>query len=275
VNLLLTSGSSVNLQDGKNSTPLHRAAQSGHIDIVTLLLSSGAGVNIRNSNNKTAFDLAVDNDRLDVARSIAEWIGDTDLQVFINSVSLVSASQDSLPSVAMPPLGRGSEANIPDELRRSLHAASGAGHLEIVRSLLEGGANIDERDESHRTPLSHASGSGRVEVAKLLIEYGADVNSSDGTGWTPLHSASSHGHAGVVHLLLDHGADANAMKQDLWTALHHAIFNRSLEIVKALLEQGADVRMRNDLGHTPFQMASWMGLDEIVQFLSEYDAQGK
>ena len=132
---------------------------------MTLLLSSGAGVNIRNSNNKTAFDVAIDYGRLDVG-----------LQDRINLASSDTASQGFFPSVARPSLGHGSDATMPDELRRSLYVASDAGHLEAVRSLLDSGADVNERNKTHHTPLLYASMRGRVEDAKLLIEYGADVN---------------------------------------------------------------------------------------------------
>src|ERR1019366_8283483 len=105
------------------------------------------------NNNKTSLDLALDNGRLDVAGSLAEWMGIVISQDRINPASLNTASQDSLPN--------------------ALHAASEAGHLEIVQSLLEVGADVNERDEYHWTPLFLASNEGRVEVAKLLIEYGA------------------------------------------------------------------------------------------------------
>lgn len=266
--LLLASGSSVNSRDAEDSTPLHRAAQIGHLDIVTLLLSLDIAVDILNSNNKTPFDLALDNGRFDVARSLAEWMGSGDLQDRIKLATLDTASRKTITNDARPPPGYGSDLNIPDEWRNSLHAASEAGHLEIVRwLLLEVGADINERDKDHRTPLCCASAGGSVDVAKLLIEYGADVNSLDITGWTPLHTASRNGHVDVVQLLLDHGADVNAMKQDQWTALRLAILGRSVEVVKVLLEQGADISVRNDVGHTPLRMASRRGQPEIVRLL--------
>ena len=111
----------------------------------------------------------------------------------------------------------------------SLHMASKEGNLVAVRSLLDGGAEVNKRDTvSHETPLDLASGRGRYEVAKLLIKYGANVNSRDKYGSTLLHKASRSGHLDVVRLLLGHGADPNAAKQDQWTPLHLASTYRRL-----------------------------------------------
>jgi ankyrin repeat protein len=239
----------------------------GHLDIVKLLLSSGADVDIHDNNNKTPLDLALDGGKLDVAKSLAEWMGGVDLQDRINQASLDASPQDSLPSIAGPSL----DLDIPDEWRTSLHAASRAGLLDIVRSLLEDGADVNEWNEDHRTPLHCIPG---VEIAKLLIEYGADVNSPDRTGWTPLHIALHYGLLDLVYVLLDHGADVNAKKQDHWTALHLATFNYSFHTVKVLLERGANVHARNDVGQTPFQIASLRGFGDqrVTQLLSEYGA---
>jgi ankyrin repeat protein len=244
---------------------------------VTLLLNSGAGAHICNGDNKTPLDLAIDNGRVEVAMCLAEWIGDVDVQDRVILAFLDTTSQDSLPSVARPSPGYGNVPNVSDERRTSLPAASEAGHLDIVRSLLDGGADVNERNASHRTPLHYASQEGRIEVAKLLIEYGADVNSLDGmlTGWTPLHAASFYGHSDVVRLLLNRGADVNAEDQHHFTALHFAITERSSETVKALLEQGANVSVRNDQNQTPFQMAAARGEREIMRILMEYGADGR
>jgi hypothetical protein len=156
---------------------------------VTLLIGSGADVNIHNSNNETASDLALDNGRLDVARYLSGWMGSAESLDLINLASLERESQDPPPDVARASLGCGNGPNIPDETT-SLHAASEMGDLVIMQSLLETGADVNERDEAYTTPLVYAALGGRLEVAKLLIEYGADVNLPEWTGWTPLHAAS-------------------------------------------------------------------------------------
>ena len=73
-------------------------------------------------------------------------------------------------------------------------------------------------------------------------------------------------------MLLNHGADANAKKQDQKTALHLAVWRCHFDAVKALLEQGANVHVRNDLGQTPFWIASRRRDEGIMGLLSEYGA---
>lgn len=60
-------------------------------------------------------------------------------------------------------------------------------------------------------PLNWASDYGHVDVVKLLLDRGADINTKDKeAGSTPLHGASSLGYVDVIKLLLEKGADINA-----------------------------------------------------------------
>ena len=63
--------------------------------------------------------------------------------------------------------------------------------VDIVRQLIDHGADVAARDETRLTPLHLAAFSGSVETVRLLIEHGADVTARDVCNATPLHSASS------------------------------------------------------------------------------------
>jgi ankyrin repeat protein len=86
-----------------------------------------------------------------------------------------------------------------------LRWASQNGHIEVVKLLLEKGANIHADDDFS---LRIASQQGHLEVVKLLIENGANVNAQDDYS---LRWASQNGHIEVVKLLLENGADIHAV----------------------------------------------------------------
>ncbi len=80
--------------------------------------------------------------------------------------------------------------------------ASQQGHPEVVKLLLEAGANVNKAEkEEGFTSLLMASSEGQPEVVRLLLEAGADVDKTDKKGRTPLIVASMLGHTEVVKLL--------------------------------------------------------------------------
>ncbi len=62
---------------------------------------------------------------------------------------------------------------------------------EIVRLMVEHGADVNAQDETYLMPLHLASFSGSIKSVQALIEYGADVLAQDRRLMTPLHLASS------------------------------------------------------------------------------------
>ena len=56
-----------------------------------------------------------------------------------------------------------------------------------VRRLVAMGVNLDQRDANGSTALHYASAKGQVEVIKLLVEHGADKEAKTANGATPLH----------------------------------------------------------------------------------------
>ncbi|KAF6810076.1 ankyrin repeat protein, partial [Colletotrichum plurivorum] len=153
-----------------------------------------------------------------------------------------------------------------------LFAASNGGHFEVVKVLLEKGADVSVADNNGWTPLNAASIGGHFEVVKVLLEEGADVSVADNNGWTPLTSASNGGHLEVVKVLLEKGADVSVADNNGWTPLTSASNGGHLEVVKALLKKGADVSVANNNGWTPLFAASNGGHLEVVKVLLEKGA---
>ncbi|KAK2042570.1 ankyrin [Colletotrichum somersetense] len=111
---------------------------------------------------------------------------------------------------------------------------------------------------------------GLSRVLRSLLEKGADANERRGSYDNALQAASSHGHQEVVQILLDNGADINELSESSNTALHIALHialrSGRLEIVQLLLDNGAGVEAHHII------IASREGHDEIVQLLRERES---
>ena len=91
--------------------------------------------------------------------------------------------------------------------------------------------------------LHEAARDGDIELVKSLISKGADVNAMSGRwGGTPLHLASSFGHRDVVEFLIASGTDVNAKNKYGRTPLHDAIGRGQTETVELLRKHGAETK---------------------------------
>ena len=87
----------------------------------------------------------------------------------------------------------------------SLHYASRAGNLEIVKFLVDHGANVNLLTRSNRSsPLHRASQQGHRAVVEYLLQSGADSGMQDADGCTPLHRAALANHSEICLLLVNH-----------------------------------------------------------------------
>lgn len=90
---------------------------------------------------------------------------------------------------------------------QQLRKAADSGDLAGVEQALKAGADVNARDEYNNTALNMAALWGHGEVVRALVDAGADIeNKGSGGGLTPLANATSRGHFEVSKLLLDRGA---------------------------------------------------------------------
>ena len=91
------------------------------------------------------------------------------------------------------------------------------------------------------TPLHYACCGGYEDVVVTLLDAGASIEETNENGHTPLMEAASAGHVGVAKILLDRGAGINTHSNEFKeSALTLACYKGHLEMVKFLLEAGAD-----------------------------------
>ena len=136
--------------------------------------------------------------------------------------------------------------------------------IASVESLIVSGEDVNalsldfiEGQSWKLTPLIRASITGNVDVIKLLLEAGADVNAKDEWGDTALMATAGYGNVEAAKLLIRSGADVNATKPDLTTALMIAARQGELEIVEVLLGANADVNIGFGIGDTALSLAAW------------------
>jgi uncharacterized protein len=109
-------------------------------------------------------------------------------------------------------------------------------HRDTVEFLLGAGANVNQaaRNKMNVAAIHAASAAGRPDIVRLLIEHGADVNARQQDGFTPLHEAALTGQIELVKLLLDNGAVVNLESDSGKTALTFAIEAGKTEIAELL-----------------------------------------
>lgn len=132
--------------------------------------------------------------------------------------------------------------------------AARRGELARVEHLLEGGQEVDGRDEHGRTALSFAAQGKHEATVRLLLDRGANPNIADQSGWRPLTYAVGDKPA-VVQLLLDRGADLHAKTMHGQSALWIAAGSGGEAIVQLLLDRGADIDGADIDGVTPLMQA--------------------
>lgn len=131
-----------------------------------------------------------------------------------------------------------------------------------IRELVEQGANVNARESyDGQTALIYASrnrNKGFNEVVRFLIEKGADVNAYDKNGNTALISAARYGLADNVQTLIGKGADVNAKNNGGVRALTYAAMDGYTDVVRLLIKNGANVNGKDGMDQTALSMARFM-----------------
>ncbi|MCX2449705.1 ankyrin repeat domain-containing protein [Pedobacter sp. PLR] len=144
------------------------------------------------------------------------------------------------------------------------------GNLDIVKLLIEAGADKEIKDVGRQSPLSIAISNKHDGIAKYLIESAADIHSKGPNNLQPIHFACSYGNREIIELLLSKGIDINLVDSlkssllDFTTSLGGG----NLEATKTLVENGID----NKYFATAFKWACWRNNPEIAKYLLDSGA---
>ena len=168
-------------------------------------------------------------------------------------------------------LDAGADVKIIDnnETTTLMHGARYHDNPEVIKMLMENGVDIDAKNDADWTALMYAVTHNRNrEIIKLLIDAGADVRVTDSKGRTLLMLAR-YQNPEIIKVLAESGVDILAKDDDDRTALHHAadVFNQNPELIKSLIELGIKVNAKDNDGLTALMVAANNRNSEVVQEL--------
>jgi ankyrin repeat protein len=138
-----------------------------------------------------------------------------------------------------------------------LMAAASNGHVEIMKILLNAGANPRASKRGSVNALYYAVTKGTVDAARLLLTKGLKTCGDNHTLKLPLHWAASRGSGdpAMLSLLLEHGADVLTVDKYGKSALHHAARSGNTQCVLFLLSRGASASLADNAGLTALHNA--------------------
>ena len=213
---LLDSGTDVNSWSslGKGDhTPLMYAVYMGHVEVARVLVEAGADVNTAHAPDHTVLYHALESFQL--SAELVQLLVDAGVDVNHKSLfwtvefaSRTLAGGSEVQEVMRILIDAGADVRARDESGTPVivHAVRYRNN-QLVETLLRSGADIDATEQSSgRTALGLAAAIEAPETVKLLIEWGADLEASDKSGDTPLMIARGKGSEEIAKLLIDAGA---------------------------------------------------------------------
>ncbi len=280
-------GANVNQIDELGNSPLHLAARQNATECLALLLQAGADPLVKNAAGETAIQQVTAPDTIRVLRDamaqrrleieICRAVASGNLRPLrtvlnnpqrkfnpntldeSNTMSLLmlACSQGDVELVKTL-IAAGADVNYISANRRSvLHIAVDYNQPAVVTALLEAGANPMQPAANSAMPLHDAVWSNRVECVKALLPAYRSINySPDGAhNGLPLNLAIDRGWTTIIQLFIDAGMDLNTC--DYGTPpLIHAAATGKVHIVQQLLRAGADVNARGKDGQTAKDVAA-------------------
>jgi ankyrin repeat protein len=221
--------------DVRSNLPIHWAVMTRQLDLIDELLARGADVNARRQDGARPIQLTNGDYHYRGWRDVPKDVATTPGEVLAH-LRLRGAYCDVCTAAYLGDLGR-------------------------VRELLDEDPTLANRPSDYvtyyatsGTPLHNAAAGGHLEIVKLLLERGADPNLPE-EGIAPhgraLYSAVYHRHHQIARLLLERGAYPNPEVESSADALSIAIMNSDREMILLLASYGAVWRIPVELAPDP------------------------
>ncbi len=234
VSTAVTKGADVN-ERYCGATGLHLAGEWGYHEIAELLLKKGAKVDAIDNHRKTPLFWAAANGHEEVARLLLAAGADANWHDPGGNSVLSEAVRSKLPGLVKYLLEPGRAQLSADDLK-PLRAAIDNQSAEIVRLLLEAGANPCTKPEKDIGPYYAAASYGTLEIVKILSERVSQC-ADKGILFDGFGAAAEEGRLPIVEYLLS----KKPGREEIVSALKEAFEDRQPEVAKFLIENASDL----------------------------------
>ncbi|XP_055289169.1 ankyrin repeat domain-containing protein 6 isoform X4 [Moschus berezovskii] len=218
-------------------TPLHLAANKGHLSVVQILLKAGCDLDVQDDGDQTALHRAT-------------VVGNTEVIAALIQEGCALDRQDKDGNTA-------------------LHEASWHGFSQSAKLLVKAGANVLAKNKAGNTALHLACQNSHAQSTRVLLLGGSRADLKNNAGDTCLHVAARYNHLPIIKLLLSAFCSVHEKNQAGDTALHIAAALNHKKVVKILLEAGADGTIVNNAGRTPLETARYHNNPEVALLLTK------
>ncbi|XP_047713714.1 ankyrin repeat domain-containing protein 6 isoform X4 [Prionailurus viverrinus] len=218
-------------------TPLHLAANKGHLSVVQILLKAGCDLDVQDDGDQTALHRAT-------------VVGNTEVIAALIQEGCALDRQDKDGNTA-------------------LHEASWHGFSQSAKLLVKAGANVLAKNKAGNTALHLACQNSHSQSTRVLLLGGSRADLKNNAGDTCLHVAARYNHLSIIKLLLSAFCSVHEKNQAGDTALHVAAALNHKKVVKILLEAGADGTIVNNAGQTPLETARYHNNPEVALLLTK------
>ncbi|CAH3183153.1 unnamed protein product, partial [Porites evermanni] len=262
------------LTAGQNGLQVNDADESE--SLISYLVQCKADVNARDHYLMTPLHYAASKANLTAVKELLQFDGiKIDAVDTSGSTALHCAATDGAVEIVKTLLEAGADARAKDyDKMTPIHFACTDGNLDTVKTLFEHAEKscelstmLDERNRDGETALHAAVEGGYVDIVQLCLEKGANVRSRRANLAHPLHIAAINGHVEIAKCLMQHHAKIEARNVNHETPLHKAAASNKPRMVELLLEKGADIECLDKDNYTPLLVAASEGHTNVVQLL--------